>query len=123
VPTYDYVCNHCGHRFEVVHGIHGDGPTHCPVCHKGPVQKAFAPPTIHFKGSGWAKKDRAGGRPKTKTANAGKDGEKATADAGSADKGGDKTSPPSASGSGSGSDPGSGPAGDAGGSRSGGAGD
>jgi putative FmdB family regulatory protein len=58
MPTYDYVCNLCGHRFEVIHGVNAAGPTHCPVCHKGPVRKAFALPTIHFKGSGWAKKDR-----------------------------------------------------------------
>ena len=28
------------------------------------MTKAFNPPTIHFKGSGWAKKDRSKGRPK-----------------------------------------------------------
>jgi len=59
MPTYDYVCHHCGHRFEVVHGIHDDGPKTCPVCHSNQVRKAFAPPAIHFKGSGWAKKDRS----------------------------------------------------------------
>jgi putative FmdB family regulatory protein len=58
MPTYDYVCHHCGHRFEVVHGVHDLGPTTCPACHEGPVRKAFSPPSIHFKGSGWAKKDR-----------------------------------------------------------------
>jgi putative FmdB family regulatory protein len=58
VPIYEYVCHHCGHRFDVVHGLHAEGPMHCPSCHLGPVRKAFVPPTIHFKGSGWAKKDR-----------------------------------------------------------------
>ena len=59
MPTYDYVCHHCGHRFEVIHGVHADGPAHCPVCGKGPVRKAFSAPSIVFKGSGWAKKDRS----------------------------------------------------------------
>ena len=59
MPTYDYVCHHCGHRFEVIHGVHAEGPSTCPVCHVGPVRKAFSAPTIHFKGSGWAKKDRS----------------------------------------------------------------
>lgn len=59
MPTYDYVCHHCGHRFEVIHGVHADGPATCPVCHKGPVRKAFSAPSIVFKGSGWAKKDRS----------------------------------------------------------------
>jgi putative FmdB family regulatory protein len=57
VPIYDYVCNACGHRMEVVHGIHGHGPEACPVC-GGRMRKAFVAPAVHFKGSGWAKKDR-----------------------------------------------------------------
>lgn len=57
MPTYDYVCSACGHRMEVVHGIHGQGPETCPVC-GGRLRKAVMAPTIHFKGSGWAKKDR-----------------------------------------------------------------
>ena len=58
MPTYDYSCAACGHRFEVVHGVHGHGPEACPNCGGGPVRKAFAPPTVVFKGSGWAKVDR-----------------------------------------------------------------
>ncbi len=58
MPIYEYVCDH-GHRFEVIHGIHETGPTECPVCHSTNVRKAFAAPAIHFKGSGWAKKDRS----------------------------------------------------------------
>jgi putative FmdB family regulatory protein len=58
MPTYDYACAACGHRFEVVHGVHGHGPETCPSCAGGPVRKAFAPPTVVFKGSGWAKVDR-----------------------------------------------------------------
>ena len=58
MPTYDYACAACGHRFEVVHGVHGHGPETCPNCGKGPVRKTFAPPTVVFKGSGWAKVDR-----------------------------------------------------------------
>ncbi len=66
MPTYDYACAACGHRFEVVHGVHGTGPDECPSCGGGPVRKAFAPPTVLFKGSGWAKMDRRS------TANSGK---------------------------------------------------
>jgi putative FmdB family regulatory protein len=58
MPTYDYACAACGHRFEVVHGVHDHGPAACPNCGGGPVRKAFAPPTVVFKGSGWAKVDR-----------------------------------------------------------------
>ena len=58
MPRYDYDCAACGRRFEVVLGVHDDGPTVCALCGRGPVKKAFSPPTIHFKGSGWAKKER-----------------------------------------------------------------
>jgi len=57
MPTYDYLCPN-GHRFEVIHSVTADGPSVCPICGASPVRKAFAPPTVHFKGSGWAKKDR-----------------------------------------------------------------
>jgi putative FmdB family regulatory protein len=63
VPIYDYVCGSCGHRFEVLRGINEAGPHQCPEC-GGPVARAFVPPTIHFKGTGWAKTDRrAAGAP------------------------------------------------------------
>ena len=61
MPTYDYVCRDCGHRLEVTHGIHGHGPTTCPVC-GGRMRKAVTAAAIHFKGSGWAKKDRSAAR-------------------------------------------------------------
>jgi putative FmdB family regulatory protein len=57
MPVYDYVCGACRHRFEVFHGLNEAGPHQCPLC-EGPVTRAFAPPTILFKGSGWAKVDR-----------------------------------------------------------------
>ena len=66
MPTYDYTCAACGHRFEVVHGVHGHGPEACPNCGGGPVRKAFAPPTVVFKGSGWAKVDRRSSSPSPK---------------------------------------------------------
>ena len=57
MPVYDYVCGSCRHRFEVLRGLNEAGPHQCPLC-EGPVTRAFAPPTILFKGSGWAKVDR-----------------------------------------------------------------
>jgi putative FmdB family regulatory protein len=59
VPTYDYVCENCGRRLEVVHSIHGHGPTECASC-GGPMKKAFSAPAIHFKGTGWARKESSG---------------------------------------------------------------
>ncbi|HJP88397.1 MAG TPA: FmdB family zinc ribbon protein [Candidatus Limnocylindrales bacterium] len=60
MPIYDYVCSNCKHRVEVIHGINASGPQVCPNCgQEGTMRRAFATPAIHFKGSGWAKKDRS----------------------------------------------------------------
>ena len=65
MPTYDYICSNCGKTTEIVHSINGSAPSACPACAaEGTMRKAFNPPTIHFKGSGWAKKDRSGSGPK-----------------------------------------------------------
>ena len=61
MPLYDYDCAACGTRFEVIHGVHADPPAHCPMCGGGPVRKAVSAPAVHFKGSGWAKKERRAG--------------------------------------------------------------
>ena len=58
MPLYDYDCAACGRRFETVHGLFDDPPTACPLCGSGPVRKAIGAPAVHYKGSGWAKKER-----------------------------------------------------------------
>jgi len=60
VPIYDYTCAACGHLAEVIHGMREGGPRFCPDCGaEGTMRKGFAAPAVHFKGSGWAKKDRS----------------------------------------------------------------
>jgi putative FmdB family regulatory protein len=60
VPIYDYICASCKARTEVIHRIDAPGPRFCPACGaEGTMHKALTTPAIHFKGSGWAKKDRS----------------------------------------------------------------
>lgn len=60
MPIYDYLCSNCRHVTEVIHGIHDAGPRFCPACGaEGTMRKTLTTPTVHFKGSGWAKKDRS----------------------------------------------------------------
>jgi putative FmdB family regulatory protein len=60
MPIYDYHCSACARITEVVHGINDSGPKFCPECGaEGTMTKGFTTPAIHFKGSGWAKKDRS----------------------------------------------------------------
>jgi putative FmdB family regulatory protein len=59
MPVYDYLCSACDHRADILHGINDPGPNFCPSCGaEGTMRKQFAAPAVHFKGSGWAKKDR-----------------------------------------------------------------
>ncbi len=82
MPTYDYICSNCGKTTEIVHSINGSAPSACPACGaEGTLRKAFNPPTIHFKGSGWAKKDRSGSGPK-----ASRSSESTTANSGDSSK-------------------------------------
>jgi putative FmdB family regulatory protein len=61
MPVYDYLCSACDHRADILHGINDPGPRFCPSCGaEGTMRKQFAAPAIHFKGTGWAKKDRGG---------------------------------------------------------------
>lgn len=60
MPIYDYLCANCRHLTEVIHGINDAGPRFCPSCGtEGGMKKVLSTPTVHFKGSGWAKKDRS----------------------------------------------------------------
>ena len=58
MPIYDYACTACRRRVELIHGINEAGPSTCDAC-GGRMTKLLSPPAIVFKGSGWAKKDRA----------------------------------------------------------------
>jgi putative FmdB family regulatory protein len=58
MPIHDYVCSNCGYKVEVMHSVHGHGPSTCPEC-GGPMKRAIGAPAVHFKGSGWARKDRS----------------------------------------------------------------
>ncbi len=70
MPVYDYDCAACGRRFEVIHGVHAEGPTSCPLCGEGPVRKAVTAAAVHYRGSGWAKKERRSAAAKTSATDA-----------------------------------------------------
>ncbi|MCU0477365.1 MAG: zinc ribbon domain-containing protein [Chloroflexi bacterium] len=100
MPIYDYACRTCGHRFEAFHGLNEAGPHQCPEC-GGTVNRVFAPPTIVFKGSGWAKLDRRYSGAPTKKGSGG-EGRAGEGRAGEGSTSGSDSSPGASSGSGSG---------------------
>jgi len=65
MPIYEYVCSACGKHADILHGINDPDPAACPFCGaEGTMRKHFSAPSVVFKGSGWAKKDRGGGAAK-----------------------------------------------------------
>lgn len=56
MPTYEYSCRNCGHRFEIQQAMSDDPLTECPEC-AGELKKVFHPVGISFKGSGFYKND------------------------------------------------------------------
>ncbi len=53
MPTYDYVCEKCEHRFEAFHAMTAEGVKKCPEC-GGKVKRLIgAGAAVIFKGSGF----------------------------------------------------------------------
>ena len=53
MPLYEYECDACRHRFEIIQKYSDGPPDACPKCGKGPLQRQFSSPAIQFKGTGW----------------------------------------------------------------------
>jgi len=68
VPTYQYACTACDHRFDAVQSFSDPSLTDCPVC-SGRLRKVFSSVGIVFKGSGFYRTDSRSGVtvPETKT--------------------------------------------------------
>jgi putative FmdB family regulatory protein len=62
MPLYEYECDACHQRFEVIQKFSDAPPETCARCGKGPVRRLISSPAIQFKGSGWYITDYAGGR-------------------------------------------------------------
>jgi putative FmdB family regulatory protein len=77
VPTYQYACTVCDHRFEQVQSFSDPSLTVCPEC-SGKLRKLYGSVGVVFKGSGFYRTD---------SRSAGK-----TADATSTSKSSDSTS-------------------------------
>jgi putative FmdB family regulatory protein len=53
MPTYDYLCSKCKHRFEVFHSIRDDAPRRCPKCRARARRVPAGGGGLLFKGSGF----------------------------------------------------------------------
>jgi len=59
MPTYEYLCQTCNHRFEQWQKMTDDPLEICPVCGNH-IRRVFFPAGIVFKGSGFYKTDHGG---------------------------------------------------------------
>ena len=58
MPTYDYVCRNCDHRWELFQSISASPVRKCPECGKQKAQRVIGPGAgILFKGSGFYQTD------------------------------------------------------------------
>jgi putative FmdB family regulatory protein len=58
MPLYEYRCDACGQRFEVIQKF-SETSEICRLCGKGPVERLQSAPGIQFKGTGWYVTDYA----------------------------------------------------------------
>src|SRR5262245_36496819 len=58
MPLYEYQCDACQHRFEMIRKFSDQPLEACPSC-GGHVQKLIYSPAFQFKGSGWYVTDYA----------------------------------------------------------------
>jgi putative FmdB family regulatory protein len=79
VPLYEYECDACGRRFEIIEKFSDPPPEACTECGKGPVHRLLSSPAIQFKGTGFyitdyaqkGKSDSSSTTPAGKTSDAG----------------------------------------------------
>ena len=75
MPIYEYNCESCQERFEMLQKFSDDPLTECILCHGGPVKKLMSASAFVLKGAGFYVNDyasggRRGGGEKTSTSSA-----------------------------------------------------
>ena len=90
MPLYEYQCEACGQRFEIIQKFSDAPPESCRLCGRGPVQRLLSSPAIQFKGTGWyitdySNKSKPGADASTDAPKSDGKETKSTADTGSGD--------------------------------------
>jgi len=91
MPLYEYECDACGSRFEVIQKF-SELTEQCRKCGKGPVRRLMSSPAIQFKGSGfyitdYAQKGKSGSESSGEGGSSGKKEEATKTDTAKSDTG------------------------------------
>ena len=84
VPTYQYACTACDHRFDAVQSFSDASLTECPEC-GGKLRKLYGSVGVVFKGSGFYRTDSRS-ESKTPAATTSSSSDKPAAEKSSTDK-------------------------------------
>ena len=58
MPTYDYICDSCGHAFDELQSFSDEPLKKCPKCKKSKLRRLFGTgAAVLFKGSGFSETD------------------------------------------------------------------
>ena len=88
MPLYEYQCDACHLRFEVIQRFSDPHIETCTACGRGPVRRLLSTPAIQFKGTGWYITDYAQkGKTNTESSSGDKSAEKGETKKGETKKG------------------------------------
>ncbi len=95
MPFYEYQCDDCGHRLEVLQKISDTPLVYCPECSQASLKKLISMAAFRLKGTGWYETDfKNGANTKQKLADKESTDSDSTSDSGKGtDKKTDSTKP------------------------------
>jgi putative FmdB family regulatory protein len=64
VPIYEYKCDQCDHRLEILQKISDEPEKTCPECGKEGLRKLVSAVAFKLKGTGWYETDFKDKKPK-----------------------------------------------------------
>ena len=70
MPIYEYQCQACDHKFEIIQKMSDEPLQDCPQCHQPQLKKLVSAAGFRLKGSGWYASDfKNSGKTSDNTAN------------------------------------------------------
>ena len=73
MPIYEYRCNHCEHRLEMLQKINDEPARTCPECGQDSLLKLVSAAAFKLKGTGWYETDFKNKTPKKDKKNTNED--------------------------------------------------